>query len=84
MSNSDDVLIPLANPEAIGLGVGRRTLGRKIKDPASGFPAAIRINGRLYVRRSELEAFKERLIAEGIRAAADGRPRLGREARRGV
>jgi hypothetical protein len=56
-------LIPVANPEAVGLGVGRRSLGRRIANPPPGFPKAIRINGRLFFDSDELEAYKLRLIS---------------------
>ena len=59
-----ETLVPLADIEAVGLGVGRRTIGRRIKNPPPGFPTVLRINGRLYARRSELDAYKARLIAE--------------------
>ena len=62
------LLVPLADPAEVGLGVGRRTIGRKVKNPPPGFPTVLRINGRLYVRRSELEAYKARLIAEALAA----------------
>ncbi|MGA2493329.1 MAG: hypothetical protein ABSF67_10305 [Roseiarcus sp.] len=65
MSNIEsETLVPLADADAVGLGVGRRTLGRRVKTPPPGFPTALRINGRLYLRRSELEAYKTQLIAE--------------------
>jgi hypothetical protein len=49
-------LVPLADTDEVGLGIGRRTIGRRVKNPPPGFPTVLRINGRLYVRRSELEA----------------------------
>ncbi len=61
-----ETLVPLADTEEVGLGVGRRTLGRRIKNPPPGFPAVLRINNRLYVRRSELEAYKAHLIANAV------------------
>jgi hypothetical protein len=76
MSNLEpESLVPLANVDAIGLGVGRRSLGRRVKNPPPGFPVALRINGRLYVRRSELEAYKKRLISEAVRAIAGAETR---------
>ncbi len=69
MADADLRLLPLAKADALGLGVGRRTLGRRIKDPSSGFPAPIRLHGRLYVSKSDLDAYKARLIREG---GADG------------
>jgi hypothetical protein len=54
----NESLVPLADTDSVGLGIGRRTLGRRVKNPPDGFPTVLRINGRLYVRRSELEAYK--------------------------
>jgi len=51
-------LIPLANPAALGLGVGRRTVGRRMKDDPD-FPTIHRINGRNYVQDDELAAYKQ-------------------------
>jgi hypothetical protein len=56
-------LIPVADAEAVGLGVGRRTLGRRIVNPPPGFPRAIRINGRLFFDSEELDAYKLALIS---------------------
>jgi hypothetical protein len=67
---NSETLVPLADTEEVGLGVGRRTIGRRIKNPPPGFPTVLRINNRLYVRRSELEKYKARLIAEAIVASA--------------
>lgn len=71
MSNTDNIetLVPAADIEAVGLGVGRRSLGRRIKNPPQGFPTPLRINGRLYFRRSELESYKKKLISEAISRA---------------
>jgi hypothetical protein len=55
-------LIPISNTDSVGLGVGRRTLGRRIKNPPPGFPQAIRINGRLFFEEDELEAYKRSLL----------------------
>lgn len=65
-TGDDNVLIPVADEDALGLGVGRRTIGRRIKDPASGFPPVIRVNGRLYVTKQNLRDYKARLIAEAM------------------
>jgi len=58
-----ETLVPLANAEKVGLGVGRRSIGRIIKNPPPGFPRVLRINGRLYCTLRELDAHKARLIA---------------------
>lgn len=70
-------LVPLADAAAVGLGVGRRSLGRRVKDPPPGFPRVFRLNGRLYVRRSELEAYKEQLIAEAPAARPTNEAKAG-------
>lgn len=76
MSNIEsETLVPLADTAEVGLGVGRRTLGRRVKNPPPGFPTVLRINSRLYVRRSELEAYKARLIADAAIAPASGEPK---------
>jgi hypothetical protein len=77
MSNVEsEALIPLADTAAVGLGVGRRSIGRIVKNPPDGFPVVLRIKGRLYVQRSELDAYKARLIANAIAA-----PRIANEPR---
>ena len=68
-------LVPLADTDEVGLGIGRRTIGRRVKNPPPGFPTVLHINGRLYVRRSELEAYKAKLIAEAIAAPVAGMPK---------
>jgi hypothetical protein len=65
-----EALIPLADTDEVGLGVGRRTLGRYVKNPPPGFPTVMRINKRLYVPRSELDAYKANLIAEAVAGAS--------------
>jgi hypothetical protein len=55
-------LIPASNVEAVGLGIGRRSIGRRIKNPPDGFPAPIKINGRLYFDQDALENYKHGLI----------------------
>jgi len=71
MSNEEiERLIPAADTDALGLGVGRRSVGRYIKNPPEGFPIPLRINGRLYFRRAELEAYKQRLIQQALSESA--------------
>jgi hypothetical protein len=57
-------LVPAANSEKVGLGFGRRTLGRRLKNPPPGFPPTIRINGRLYFEEGALEKYKQALFAD--------------------
>jgi hypothetical protein len=65
MLNSEtESLVPVADADKLGFGVGRRTIGRRIKNPPPGFPTVLRINSRLYLRRSELEKYKARMLAE--------------------
>jgi len=59
-------LVPLADADDVGLGIGRRTIGRRVKNPPDGFPTVLRINSRLYVPRSELETYKQKLITGAI------------------
>ena len=63
-------LIPAADTEALGLGVGRRSIGRYIKNPPEGFPTPLRINSRLYFRRAEIEAYKQKLIQRALSESA--------------
>lgn len=51
-------------------GRNRRTLGRWLKDPALGFPSVITLNGRLYVRRAELENWKRARLFASIPGSA--------------
>jgi hypothetical protein len=64
-------LIPVADPEAIGLGVGRRTLGRRIKNPPPGFPTVVHINHRLYFVADELEKYKATLIQSALQRSGE-------------
>lgn len=84
-------LLPLAKPEALGIGLGRRSIGRKIlEDPE--FPPLIRISGRLYVEEALWERYKELLINRGLqpqhrslgadRAAKDTSARLAKGKRK--
>jgi hypothetical protein len=65
MLNSEtESLVPVADADKLGFGVGRRTIGRRIKNPPPGFPTVLRINSRLYFRRSELEKYRAQMLAE--------------------
>ena len=61
-------LLPIAKAEALGLGVGRRTIGRLIADQNSGFPKPVRINGRLYVLDTEVAAYRQSVIDRALAA----------------
>lgn len=64
-------LIPISKPELIGLGVGRRTIGRRMEtDP--DFPPVYKIGGRNYVRASDLDAYREKLMERALRKAGVG------------
>jgi len=79
-------LIPLANPAALGLGVGRRTVGRRMKDDPD-FPTIHRINGpQLRPRRRACRPTNKQLIRRSLAEplCENGRrqkSRLGRRAR---
>lgn len=60
---SDDDLLPLSQPEKLGLPFKRRVLGRRLVD--GSFPTPIRINGRLFITRRELKNYKASLILGG-------------------
>ncbi len=81
MERDSNALVPLAKPEAIGLGVGRRTLGRRIiSDP--DFPAVIRMNGRLYIKRGDLDAYRGKLVERSLLAPVQ-RPKPANQQERG-
>ncbi|MGC1864483.1 MAG: hypothetical protein WA733_26015 [Methylocystis sp.] len=63
-----EIFVPAATASA-ELGCGRRTLGRRMADAPAGFPRAIRINGRIYFLRSDLEAYKAALVRKALGAA---------------
>jgi predicted DNA-binding transcriptional regulator AlpA len=69
MTNLGPEILVAAATVAAEFGFGRRTIGRRMADPTSGFPAAIRIKGRLYFRRCELEKYKAALIEKALGAA---------------
>jgi hypothetical protein len=63
----EDHLVP--NRQARGeFGVTAMTIWRWDRNPDLGFPPAIRINGRTYRSRQMLEAFKQRLLAQALKA----------------
>ena len=66
MTTLNKKLIPLSRPEQIGLGVGRRSLGRRIKNPPAGFPQVIEVNGRKHLEQTALEAYKAMLIRGAV------------------
>lgn len=69
MSNVENKsLVPVADADKLGFGVGRRTIGRRIKNPPPGFPRVLQINSRLYFRRSELEKYRAQMLAEAEEA----------------
>jgi hypothetical protein len=66
-----DRLVPDAIARAELGGVSKMTWWRWDHDPhlaELGFPIAINLNGRVYRTRAQLEAFKARLMQEGIKA----------------
>jgi hypothetical protein len=48
--------------------VTKMTLWRWTRDPTLGFPAAIKINGRTYRSRQQLEAWKTKLMTAAMKA----------------
>ena len=67
--STDDIerLIPAADTDALGLGVGRekhRQVYQKSRPKAS--PSRSGLIGELYFRRAELEAYKQRLIQQAL------------------
>ncbi|HEY8098314.1 MAG TPA: hypothetical protein VIE65_19815 [Methylobacter sp.] len=71
------VLSKLASPDdlvsastvAAEFDVGRRTIGRRIlQDP--DFPRPIRLKGRLYWRRADIDSYKAALLREAMEGAA--------------
>ena len=69
-------LIPAADTEALGLGVGRRSIGRYIKNPARRFSHSTPDQlCRPYFRRAELEAYKQRLIQRALSECGVGTAR---------
>lgn len=67
-------LVPLSRPDLIGLGVGRRTLGRYILNPPPGFPTPIYQHGRIYFASDELDAYKAQLVATANSGQRRGQP----------
>ncbi|MCS3761656.1 hypothetical protein [Bradyrhizobium centrosematis] len=47
------------------------TLWRWSRDPNLGFPAAIQIRGKNFRSRSEIEAFKERMLMGALRQRSE-------------
>lgn len=46
------------------------TLYRWTRDPALGFPQPIKIRGRIFRSRRQLEAFKRRMVEQAVRERA--------------
>src|SRR5262245_20605016 len=66
---SVDILVP--DPQVwTEFGVTSMTLYRWTRDPKLNFPQPVKINGRCYRRRREIEAFKERLLRQAIATRA--------------
>jgi hypothetical protein len=79
--SKNETLVPVADADAVGLGVGRRSLARRIANPPPGFPVVIRgHNGRLYMRRSDIEAYKQRLVVDAMKGPFPAHPSSARAA----
>ena len=63
---SGEQLVPITPDVAREFNRNARTVKRWIADPKIGFPTPIRINNRLYVARSALENFKQRLLSAAL------------------
>ncbi len=69
-ATNNDELIPAPKLAKNEFDVDRRTIGRWIRNPALGFPRPVRINGRLYFRRDEIESWKRSRLRQSIMGAA--------------
>ena len=67
MTETVDQLVPGPQVER-EFGVTAMTIWRWDRNPDLGFPPAIKINGRTYRSRLMLEAFKQRLLAQALKA----------------
>ena len=65
---SEDHLVPDRQARAELGGISAMSLWRWDHRPELGFPPAIRLNGRKYRSRLALDAFKQRLIAQALKA----------------
>ncbi len=63
---SGEELVPVTPNVANEVNRNPRTIKRWIVDKASGFPKTIRINNRLYVRRSDFETWKRERFEVGV------------------
>lgn len=64
-----EVLVPVTPDVAREFNRDPRTIKRWIADNKIGFPPTIKINQRVYVTRSSLEAFKTTLIERSLATA---------------
>jgi hypothetical protein len=62
-----DILVPGPQVQR-EFAVTATTIWRWDRDPNLGFPPAIKINGRTYRSRQQLEAFKAKLLAQALKA----------------
>jgi hypothetical protein len=74
LSSNPHELLGLSRPEKHGLPFKRRVLGRRIA--AGNFPPVVRINGRLFVTRANLEHLKA-VLASGEEYHRDGPAYVG-------
>ena len=64
---ADDPLVPGPNVDG-EFNITPMTRWRWERDPRLGFPQPIKIRDRNYYRRSELNAFKERMLRQAMKA----------------
>lgn len=62
VEESDDDLLPLSRPEALGLPFAKTAMLERIR--AGRFPTPVRINGRMFITRAALREFKKQLTRE--------------------
>ena len=58
----------------------KRTIDRWEDDEKLGFPKSVLIKGQRYFKREEIDAWKEALFREGMKAAVDDRRKRAVEA----
>ncbi len=64
-------LLPIAKPDQLGLGVGRRAIGQRMRDDPD-FPPVYKIGGRNYVQARDCDAYREKLMARALQDAGVG------------
>ena len=68
--STGDPFVPITPDVSAEFGKNSRTIKRWIANPDLGFPRPVRINGRLYVSRRALEAWKAAKLASALNGEA--------------